>query len=800
MKKNPVVRGLMIAGLWLVMSGFALAVSYVKASDSRIEYLGTWKTAPDNEDARYSIYPGSTIRLKVEGTAWLDFKHYNSYDAPHIRVRQLGLNGGTIYTVNNSIRLDAYNGPVEYEIIFISIQGVAFAPNQTAYRDTSMYFKGLWLKTNSVLHHATIPDGDIRVDFLGDSITHGVRILKNYGDNVRSQDASQCFGYYLARALHAPYRVRGHSGESTGGLTGKVSFFKKYIPLDPIPDPKYFFINIGANDKSRSDSWYQSELETIINRVHRDYPTTSIYVLDFFSQHPSRVSRIKAAVARSGSGHAAYFDAHKYIHRFTDGIHPDGASHYALAKALAAKIGPAPEIESPVTNAIVSKRPVLKWEDVEIAESYKLVIRRNDAAYDTRTIGAVTNWSPAVDMPSGDYNWWLQARNSFADFRWSEKGSFKILPYKPTDKAVPVSPSGTINPVRKPKLQWDAVDRATDYYVLIFRNGKAYINEWSKTNMYVPEKDLPGGHYKWWIRPYNADGYGPWSDAMEFDITNQVPGRIVLLSPMGNKTASPTNYEWQADSAATWYKLLVQRDGKTYKKNLWFYTGVTNGVISEILGDHSVGKYKWWVQAWGPDGLGPWSSSAAFTYGLPIPVTPAGKLQTVDSHEFKWIGGEGIPWYHLWVNKDNKHYNDKWVQSTNWIFATRLPYGKYKWWVQSWKDKAFGPWSDAGEFSVGEIRPVYPAGDISGAPLEIRWDDIGTRDAEWYQIVINSGKRKFWNKWIKVEDTVDYGGERAVVNLPAFNTTGNYTWWIRAWKSSGMGPWSEGLPFTIYQP
>ncbi len=385
------LRTVLIVCLWFVMSGFSMAVTYVKASDNRFEYLGTWKSAPDNADARYSIYPGSTIRIRIEGTAWIDLKDYNPYDAPHVRVRHLGQNGGTVYTVNNSIKIEALNGPVEYELIFIGIQGVAFHSGQHAYRDTSLYFKGLWLKDGSSLHHASMPDGNIRVEFLGDSITHGVRILKSYGDNVRSQDASQCFGYYLARALHAPYRVRGHSGEGTGGITGKVQYFKKHVYLDPIPDPDYFFINIGANNVRNSSADFLHDLKILLSKVRTSFPNSYIYVLDFFNQNPNRVLQIKEAIASHAAGHASYFNAAKYIDKFVDNIHPTGSSHFALAKALAAHIGPAPSLISPINNTIVTKRPELDWSEVEIAGSYKIIIHRDGKSYLTHYIGATDN-------------------------------------------------------------------------------------------------------------------------------------------------------------------------------------------------------------------------------------------------------------------------------------------------------------------------------------------------------------------------------------------------------------------------
>lgn len=802
MKSKKIVprywRYVIVVCTWLVMSGFAMATyPYVKASDSRFEFLGTWKMATDNADAKYTIYPGSTVRIRLEGTAWLDLRDYNPYDAPHVRVRRLGLNGGTVYTVNNTIKLEALYGPVEYELIFTAIQGVAFYWGQHAYHNTSLYFKGLWLKTGSTLHHATIPDGSLKLDFLGDSITHGVRILRSYGDNVRSQDASQCFGYYLARALHAPYRVRGHSGESTGGLTGKVDYFQANIPLDSF-NPDYIFVNIGANDVRNGSSRYLSELETLLTKIRQKLPNTYIYVLDFFSQYPNRVPQIKEAINRRAAGHATYFNANRYIHRFTDGIHPDGYSHARLAKELAQVIGPSARLVSPLHEVVVSKRPTFNWHEVEIAESYKILIHRNGKSYLTKTVGAIDEWTVSKDLPRGDYEWWIHTRNSLAEFRWSQRGQFKILPYIPTDRATLVYPSGNISPIRKPTFTWNSVDRATDYYVLIYRNGKAFSHKWVKEANYVPDEELKSGNYKWWIRSYNADGYGPWSAEMQFEITYKSPEEIDIISPRGVQETANFDYEWSTDIASTWYRLVIHRNDKEYKDK-WYYTGVTTGVVDYVGGEHTLGKYKWWIQPWGPDGLGPWSAGTEFSYGVPIPITPIDNIHTYGSHEFSWTGDLTIPWYQLSVQRDKKNYDTKWVQSTNWIFATRLPYGKYKWWVRSWKDNVYSPWSDATEFRIGAALPLYPVDEIPNPPLELQWDDSCSSDAEWYRVIIHKGTVPIFDKWVIRADTLSGGGiERSITDLPVFTLPyGNYTWWIIAWNHSGLGPWSEGVTFTI---
>jgi hypothetical protein len=344
------------------------------------------------------------------------------------------------------------------------------------------------------------------------------------------------------------------------------------------------------------------------------------------------------------------------------------------------------------------------------------------------------------------------------------------------------------------------VDRATDYHIWINRNNKTYQDKWVKGTSYkVNDKGLPGGEYKWWVQSYNADGYGPWTGEMVFEIPTKVPAKVDIVSPFGVHNGASVVYQWNTDGIATWYQLIIHKDGKPYHKPHWFNTGITNGIVSEEIDHANFGKYEWWMQGWSPDGYGKWSDKGVFSYGLSVPVAPAGIIPTGGSHVFNWTGADDIPWYQLWIHKDDKYYKDIWVQSTNWVFASRLPYGDYGFWVRPWKDKEFGPWSDAGGFKIGASIPVAPTGTIFSPPTSLRWDDSASRDAKWYQIVVHWGKNPFLDEWVKVEDTIDYGGSvRGITNLPAFVPPfGTYTTWIRAWTDDNMGPWSEGLPFTV---
>ena len=139
-----------------------------------------------------------------------------------------------------------------------------------------------------------------------------------------------------------------------------------------------------------------------------------------------------------------------------------------------------------------------------------------------------------------------------------------VLNFTP-GKTTLVSPSGKID-TAKPAYIWNANPDATWYYLWVQDSTGTKIQQWYKaadagcpagtgTCTVTPQTALAAGAAKWWIQGYNANGYGLWSDPMDFSLL--VPGKATLIAPSGNiKTTTPA-YTWNADPDSTWYYLWV---------------------------------------------------------------------------------------------------------------------------------------------------------------------------------------------------------------------------------------------------
>ncbi len=100
----------------------------------------------------------------------------------------------------------------------------------------------------------------------------------------------------------------------------------------------------------------------------------------------------------------------------------------------------------------------------------------------------------------------------------------------PPPATTQISPSGIINQ-NSPTFIWGQVGSATEYQLWINdANGNIY-HEWFTTEKAncngsicyasMPLKNMMPGYYYWWVRTYNPDGLGPWSNEWTILVTPQ---------------------------------------------------------------------------------------------------------------------------------------------------------------------------------------------------------------------------------------------------------------------------------------
>ena len=270
------------------------------------------------------------------------------------------------------------------------------------------------------------------------------------------------------------------------------------------------------------------------------------------------------------------------------------------------------------------------WYELYVLQNGKLL--RDQWFTESDSVAQSGSGHFAVDVSGhtgGSYQWWVRGWNPTGMGLWSSLSSeglvYTMTPPPPPGPVTLLTPANnTYVLMRQPEFTWTASSPTADWYdVYVMREGSKYAEQWVQgaTN-WMPASGLPGGCYTWYVHPWNAAGYGPWSTGFNFTIPTAVPGAITLVSPSGSVAAGSTQrYTWKIDAAATWYRLYVQQNGSLFRDHWYTLTDsvvdIATGNFAVDVSGHTTGSYQWWVLGWGPDGTGAWSQQPGLTFQVP---------------------------------------------------------------------------------------------------------------------------------------------------------------------------------------
>lgn len=293
----------------------------------------------------------------------------------------------------------------------------------------------------------------------------------------------------------------------------------------------------------------------------------------------------------------------------------------------------------------------------------------------------------------------------------------------------PISPAGTIG-TTSPVYRWSAAEAAEWYYLWVSDEAGVRLRTWitataagcaSGTGSCAvsPATPVAAGRSTWWVRGWNAAGYGAWSAGLTF--TTTAPGAATLISPAGTIGTSWPTYVWNAVPLATWYQLWVTDAARRVSR--WWYRAEQAGcgAGTDTCSATSpvqvpLGETYWWIQTWNNVGYGPWSAAGRFTIAPPGAATllsPEGSIATA-TPVFVWLAVERATYYYLWVaDAAGTPRLQRWYAAAAAGCSggtgvctvepgTTLPAGAGTWWIQAWNPAGYGPWSAGTAFSIGD--------------------------------------------------------------------------------------------------
>jgi hypothetical protein len=206
----------------------------------------------------------------------------------------------------------------------------------------------------------------------------------------------------------------------------------------------------------------------------------------------------------------------------------------------------------------------------------------------------------------------------------------------------------------------------------------------------------------------------------------------------------------------------------------------------------------------------------AFTAIVPEPpkpptlVSPVGTITTT-SPTYTWSEVSNATDYYLWVNDSTGNRIQQWY--TNDICgygsglcsltpATTLNPGTGQWWVQAKNSAGSSAWSTPLSFTVQGSTPglpgaatlLSPTGSIATKTPTYTWKPVS--NSTWYYLWVNDSQGNRIQQWYTATAVGAGSGTCSVTPAITLNS-GAGRWWIQTWTSSGAGPWSAPMNFTV---
>lgn len=290
-------------------------------------------------------------------------------------------------------------------------------------------------------------------------------------------------------------------------------------------------------------------------------------------------------------------------------------------------------------------------------------------------------------------------------------------------------------------LSWQEDDHAQWYRVFLQdKNNNAVHSAWYQDTQIcntgtctTPAISLPNGKITWWMTASGTDSEsgitypGHWNSSV-FYVGPPPPGEVKTGGPAGTIDANSITFNWEDTANATWYQVFVQGPNSGQSRQKWFadsdetlegvdYDGVCNNGDCIVTAPETGwwftnGTYTWYVRAWGPGGLGPWSDSDTFTLNRAKPDNlvinaPAGA--TAGPVTISWERNANSAWYRLWVGASDLSRKDhyQWHEaetvcnvSTCSVDVT-MPAGEGIIYLRAWGPAGMSSWFGSDPFTVG---------------------------------------------------------------------------------------------------
>jgi hypothetical protein len=367
-------------------------------------------------------------------------------------------------------------------------------------------------------------------------------------------------------------------------------------------------------------------------------------------------------------------------------------------------------------------------------------------------------------------------------------------------------------------------------------SGEPFLPSWGMTN----------GDYTLTVSFWTEDGgLSDNTATATFNVNFGGVEAITRVSPPlseGSLTDSTVSFSWEADPNALYYQLWAgTSDFSESVVVQWYAKSDLTCMVDEttMVETCSVaaglftntGEYDWYVQGWGPAGVGPWQETAqtfmidAGTLDTVTIIGPTGTVDTPSGLVAQWTGPLEADYFNVSIPAVTF---DEWLPADNVcsvvgegetaeyscsvpLDAILVTNGTYEWSVTPWSPGGVGTAATATAVlsfgAVGEVEDLLPGQNFeyeSGQNFYFDW--VAQPNATWYQVFIGTAdlSEVIEFEWYRGTDVCQTygqpGGATCSVRLDL--EPGTYTWYVQPYGPAGIGPWNnlgegEQVTFTV---
>jgi lysophospholipase L1-like esterase len=325
----------------------------VSPGSPQLRYEGRW----DIGDRRATtVNSGSRIFLRFHGNEVTARFAVQGIEYPsHIYAYVDGVKSEPIVVDRERIRLTPQNLARGKHELVLAVKDVSENGNRWDPPFASaLQFEGFELPAGSAVRNPPA-EPEVRLTFLGDSITQGVNILCPIPGSDCA-DATLDYAWLVAYAFGAGLEQVGFGAQGvTRGGNGNVPPAGEALDFNfagssaSAWDPQVVVINQGTNDSFNDADAIEPAYTEYLRKVRHRYPAALILALEpvgFAGRGTAASEPIQQAVTAFGDDQVEYVSTRDWTGPldFTEGLHPNTAGHQTIAERLktiiTGKLGP----------------------------------------------------------------------------------------------------------------------------------------------------------------------------------------------------------------------------------------------------------------------------------------------------------------------------------------------------------------------------------------------------------------------------------------------------------------------------